>query len=81
MIAPISAAQESSVNSMVNDIEPSKAMDYEKALRQAETDKIITKALALQHKEESEEESEKGEKKDIKPKTLYFRKEYGNMES
>ena len=64
---------------MVNVDEPSKAIDEEKARRQAETDKIITKALALQDKEESEKESEKEEKK--KPKTLYFRKEFGNMES
>ena len=79
MIAPVSAAQESLVNSMVNVDEPSKAIDEEKARRQAETDKIITKALALQDKEESEKESEKEEKK--KPKTLYFRKEYGDIYS
>ena len=79
MTAPVSAAQESSINSMVNVDESSKAIDEEKARRQAETDKIITKALALQDKEESEKESEKEEKK--KPKTLYFRKEYGDMRS
>ena len=75
MTAPVSAAQESSINSMVNVDESSKAIDEEKARRQTETDKI----LALQDKEESEKESEKEEKK--KPKTLYFRKEYGDMES
>ena len=79
MTAPVSAAQESSINSMVNVDEPSKAIDEEKARRQAETDKNITKIEALQDKEESEKESEKEEKK--KPKTLYFRKEYGNMRS
>ena len=42
----------------------------------------MTKIDALKHQEELEKESDKeGKKEKKKPKTLYLRKEYGNMES
>lgn len=63
-------------------VEPVQEANYEQALKQAETDKTITKVDALQHQEESGKESDKEEKKQEKePKTLYLRKEYGDMSS
>ena len=80
--APVSTPQESFVNSMVNVVASSKAIDIEKAKRQAEIVEIITEEEARRHQEELEKESDKeGKKEKKKPKKLYLRKAYGDMGS